>query len=114
MGVWSSLWDFVRFRTLISSEVLIGFYWLGAVVMPGFAFWFWRWSRARYPLLRTGAAELGHWQQQFLSPRLRLALLLAAIAAFVLMELFWRMLFEFLIVYLHMAEDLQRLVGAKS
>lgn len=107
-GFWAGVWDFLSFRTLISPVVLIGFYLLGAVVMPvGFGFWL----RARYALIRAADAKVGaYWQYANLPARVRVGLIVTALIAFVLMEMFWRMLFEFLIVYLHMAEDLQRLV----
>lgn len=110
-SLWQGLWDFLSFRTLISPTVLIGFYLLGAVVMPLFAFLLWLKLRARFAVVRNSEAAVGRWSKRNLSPPQRIGLLLAALIAFLLMEMFWRMLFEFLIAYLHMAEDLQRLVA---
>ena len=112
-GLWQGLWDFLSFRTLISPSVLIGFYLLGALVMPLIAALIWLKLRARFAVVRDSEAAVGRWRKQNLSIPQRLGLLLAVLVAFLLMEMFWRMLFEFLIAYLHMAEDLQRLVGRR-
>lgn len=107
-GFLAGMWDFLSFRTLISPVVLIGFYLLGAVIMP-VGFWFW--LRAQYARTRAADAKVGqHWLFANLPARVRVRLIVALLIVFVLMEVFWRMLFEFLIIYLHMAEDLQRLV----
>ncbi len=112
-SLWQGLWDFLSFRTLISPSVLIGFYLLGALVMPLIAALLWLKLRARFTVVREGEAAVRRWSKHNLSTPQRIGLLLAVLIAFLLMEMFWRMLFEFLIAYLHMAEDLQRLVGRR-
>ena len=113
-ALWQGLWDFLSFRTLISPSILIGLYVLGAVVLPFIAALLWLKLRARFAVVRNGEAAVGRWSKQNLSAPQRIGLLLAVLIAFLLMEMFWRMLFEFLIAYLHMAEDLQRLVGRQG
>ncbi len=117
---WHGLWDFLSFRTLISPAVLIGFYLIGAVFMPALAVGIGLWVRQRLlTRWRADAARASsphHFSElaSRLPTRWRVGLMLTALFIFVLLELFWRMLFEFLIAYLHMAEDLHRLVPVRS
>ncbi|HQS02113.1 MAG: hypothetical protein B7Y07_01925 [Halothiobacillus sp. 24-54-40] len=99
--------NFLTFRCLISPYALIGFYYLGALFMPVAAWLFWRWLGLRYGWLRQVQKEVGALSRQVLSPSQRVGILLACVVCFLLMELFWRMLFEFLIAYVHMAQDIQ-------
>jgi hypothetical protein len=101
--------NFLTFRSLISPYALLGFYYLGAVLMPVLAWLFWRWLGRRYGWLRQVQAEVGAFSRQILSPGQRFWIFLACVLCFLLMELFWRMMFEFLIAYLHMAQDIQQL-----
>lgn len=104
---------FLTFRSLISPYALIGFYYLGAVLMPIVAWLFWRWLARRYDWVRPVRDEVAALSRKLLSPKQRLGLFLACLVCFALMELFWRMLFEFLIAYLHMAEDIQAMARAR-
>ncbi len=102
--------NFLTFRSLISPYALIGFYYLGALFMPVAAWFFWRWLGLRYGWLRQVQRTVGAFSRQVLSPAQRVGFFLTCLVCFLFMELFWRMLFEFLIAYLHMAQDIQTLV----
>lgn len=98
--------DFLTFKRFISIDALIAFYYLGAVILP-FAAWFLVvWLANKYKVVRS-AYELGKetfWHS--LTLKQKSWLLLFFLAAFVFAELFWRMLFEFLIAFMQMRDAL--------
>jgi hypothetical protein len=102
----NELLDFLSFRTLVSQQVLIVFYYLGAVGMPLAA-----WVSARYLLgrfeLARDAYDTG---KQLLSAALprrhRPLMLVLFLIAFLFLELLWRMLFEYLIAFMQMRDAL--------
>lgn len=101
--------DFLTFRILVSPYVLLIFYYLGAVMMP-LAMWiFWRWLKKRYVWLSQTQEELGDLGRQYLSPARRALIVFGCLLCFFMMELFWRMMFEFVMAYFHMVLDIQRL-----
>ncbi len=102
--------NFLTFRSLISPYALLGFYYLGAVIMPLAVWAIWFWLTHRFGWFSQARDEVGVLSDQMLTPKQRDWLLLACLLCFLMMELFWRMLFEFLIAYIHMAEDIQALV----
>ena len=98
--------DFLTFKSFISTEVLIIFYYLGAIIMP-VAIWFLLvWLMQKYKFLDT-AYESGKeilWQS--LNKKQQIKLVVLFVTLFLFMELFWRMLFEFLIAYMQMRDAL--------
>ncbi len=98
--------DFFAFRTFVSPWALIVFYYLGAAVMPaaawGAALWFVRRYAGAAEALERGRKKV--WD--VLTPRQRAGLIFAAVFGFFMMELFWRMMFEFLIAYLQIRDAL--------
>ena len=101
--------DFLSFRRYISPYALLFFYYLGAVLMPLAMVFFWAWLKRRFPVLDDARRQLGDVGRGYLSSTQRVGILLACIACFLFAELFWRMMFEFMIAYFHMATDLQKL-----
>jgi len=94
--------DFLTFDAMISIPVLIGFYYLGAVFCPLVMWRCMRWILARYPIIETLSKEGGRWAWQQL-PREKKWKVIALFAVMFLMgELFWRMLFEYLIAFMQM------------
>lgn len=102
--------DFLTFKTFISQDALILFYYFGAVILPLFA-----WLLAKkllnlfgslFPCLQQqlSSTQQSLWQQ--LPFHYRLLLITLFVFAFFMIELFWRMLFEFLIAYLQMRDAL--------
>jgi hypothetical protein len=118
--------DFFAFRTFIAPGVLYITYYLGAVAIPVFAWLFARQARTRALEVRARAQELtaraqavagqatrgkaaapAHWVGDTglgLADWARVAGV--ALATFILMEIGWRMLFEFLLAYFQMREAL--------
>ena len=98
--------DFLTFKDFISIPILIIFYYFGAVVFPFFMWIFSTWLMKKYKVIEAlhekGKAML--WSA--LSNKQKVKLILAFLVAFLFMELFWRMLFEFLIAYMQIRDAL--------
>jgi hypothetical protein len=89
------MWDFLTFQSFITPKVLTLFYYIGAVLMPLLGWSMMRWLKHRY-------------FPDFIPPK-RFYLYLIALLCFLCMELFWRMMFEFLIAYFDMHDALMRM-----
>ncbi len=92
--------DFLTFKSFISPAALIVLYYTGAVILP-VASWAW----ALRLIGRSGAAQRiyqkgRHALWQNLNYKQRTRGIVLFVGLFLLMELFWRMLFEFLIAYM--------------
>jgi hypothetical protein len=98
--------DFLTFNSFISTEVLIVFYYLGAIVMPVGIWGLLTWLLHKYRLLNTtyenGKQVIWH----SLNRKQQVKVIALFGISFLFMELFWRMLFEFLIAYMQMRDAL--------
>ena len=101
--------DFLAFNNFISIKALIVFYYIGAVIMP-IGLWFVLvWLVRKYDFL-TVTYQAGIdilWNA--LATRQKVKLSAAFLITFLFMELFWRMLFEFLIAYMQMRDAILQL-----
>ena len=98
--------DFLTFKNFISIPVLIAFYYFGAIIFPFFMWVFSRWLMKKYALLgdiHNKGKEI-FWAA--LSGQQKLKLVAVFLVAFIFMELFWRMLFEYLIAFIQMRDAL--------
>jgi hypothetical protein len=98
--------DFLTFKSFISTEVLIIFYYLGAFILPVGTWILLTWLIHKYNFLNT-AYESGKeiaWKTLKKKQKTKLAIMFAT--SFLFMELFWRMFFEFLIAYMQMRDAL--------
>lgn len=98
--------DFLTFKSFISTEVLIIFYYIGAVLLPIGIWVLLSWLIRKYRLLNT-AYENGKkliWKS--LNRKQQTRFVLFFITSFLFMELFWRMMFEFLIAYMQIRDAL--------
>lgn len=98
--------DFLTFKSFISTEALILFYYIGALILPIGIWIFINWLIRRYELLNV-AYENGKkmlWQSLNIKQQIKLVALF--VFCFLFMELFWRMLFEFLIAYMQIRDAL--------
>ena len=98
--------DFLKFKSFISTEFLIIFYYLGALVLPVGIWFLLTWLIRKYKLFNT-AYESGKeiiWKS--LNRKYKTRLVAFFVTLFLFMELFWRMLFEFLIAYMQMRDAL--------
>ena len=105
-----NMWSFLTFETLISTQVLIAFYYLGAAVMPILLFWFMLWFKEwlghRVPVVKLGLQAGKRVIKDNTSWQTRLKWTLFFVVMFLFAELFWRLLFEFLIAYMQMRDAL--------
>ena len=98
--------DFLTFKSFISTEVLIIFYYLGALILPIGVWLLLTWLIRKYRLVNT-AYENGKeiiWKS--LNRKQQTKLIVLFTTSFLFMELFWRMFFEFLIAYMQMRDAL--------
>jgi len=98
--------DFLTFKNFISIPVLIAFYYFGAVVFPFFLWVFSRWLMNKYALLGEAHNKGKEILWSALSGQQKLKLGAVLLVAFIFMELFWRMLFEYLIAFMQMRDAL--------
>ena len=98
--------DFLTFKDFISIPVLIGFYYLGAVVMPIFMWLISFWLGQKFTVISNirHAGKEKIWQS--FSIKQKILFIAMFIVAFLFMELFWRILFEYLIAYMQMRDAL--------
>ena len=98
--------EFLAFKSFISTEVLIIFYYLGALILPIGVWLLLTWLIQKYRLLNT-AYESGReiiWKS--LNRKQQAKIVVFFVTSFLFMELFWRMFFEFLIAYMQMRDAL--------
>jgi len=98
--------DFLTFKTFISTDALILFYYLGALVLPVGLWFFLMWLIRKYELLHTAYENTKALLWASLSVKHRIIFAALWILAFLFMELFWRMFFEFLIAYMQIRDAL--------
>jgi hypothetical protein len=98
--------DFLAFKTFISPMVLIVFYYMGAVIMPPFVWFFSRWVMKKFNLIEKSYQESKKMAWRVLPWRYKMLFILMFMMMFLFMELMWRMMFEFLIAYMQMREAL--------
>ena len=98
--------DFLTFKTFISTEALIVFYYLGALILPIGLWLLLTWLIRKYRLLNTVYENGKELFWKLLSRKQQTKFVVFFIILFLFMELFWRMLFEFLIAYMQMRDAL--------
>jgi hypothetical protein len=98
--------DFLTFKTFISTETLIIFYYLGAVILPIFSWILLSWLIEKYKLLDTSYKSGKELFWKLLTKKQQGKFIAFFVVVFLFMELFWRMLFEFLIAYMQIRDAL--------
>ncbi|MBP6808700.1 MAG: DUF4282 domain-containing protein [Chromatiaceae bacterium] len=109
-----TLLDFLIFRHFLAPYALPFFYYLGALGVPFAAWALLVWLRRRFGLLDQAIQSGGEIARRYTRRRDRVALALLFLAAFLFMELLWRLLFEYLIAFLQMREALLMLQQARG
>ena len=94
--------EFLTFKSFISINVLIAFYYLGAFVLPIFLIFISRWIVIKFKILQDTTNFL--WSK--LNKKQKVKIIFVFTICFLFMELFWRMLFEFLIAYIQIRDAL--------
>ena len=100
--------DFLTFKSFISTEVLIIFYYIGALLMPIGIWYFLTWLIGKYRFVNATYEKGKEVIWHSLNKKQQTKLVAFFISSFLFMELFWRMLFEFLIAYMQIRDALLR------
>ena len=98
--------DFLTFKSFISIEVLILFYYLGALILPVAVWLLLIFLIRKYQLMTIVYKNIKERLWQSLSIKQKMQIIAFFLVLFLFMELFWRMLFEFLIAYLQIRDAL--------
>ncbi len=98
--------DFLTFESFISTEVLIVFYYIGAIILPVGAWYFVAWLIRKYEFVNVAYEKGKETFWRSLNQKQKIKLIMFFIISFLFMELFWRMLFEFLIAYMQIRDVL--------
>ena len=98
--------DFLSFKTFISIDALIIFYYIVAVFLPVAAWFFMAWFVRKYQLVGRVYKEGKEIFWGALSYKQKSLLLMCFVLLCLFMELFWRVMFEFLIAYMQMRDAL--------
>ncbi len=100
--------DFLTFKSFISTEVLIFFYYIGAIILPAGAWYLVTWLMQKYELVNIVYEKGKDTIWNSLNKKQKNKLIMFFVSSFIFMELFWRMLFEFLIAYMQIRDALLR------
>jgi hypothetical protein len=98
--------DFLTFKSFISTEVLIIFYYIGALILPVGTWLLVVWLVRKYNYVDAAYKKGKEALWQSLNKKQQTRLVIFFTALFLFMELFWRMLFEFLIAYMQIRDAL--------
>ena len=98
--------DFLTFKSFISTEVLIIFYYHGALILPIVIWLLFTWLIRKYRLLNTTYESGKEILWKSLNKKQQTKFVALFVTSFLFMELFWRMFFEFLIAYMQMRDAL--------
>jgi hypothetical protein len=98
--------DFLTFKSFISIETLIVLYYMGAVAMPIGLFLSLAWFIQKFSLVKNSLEQGKKQLWSRLTGLQKFKTLLFLTTTFLFMELFWRMLFEFLIAYMQIRDAL--------
>ena len=98
--------DFLTFKSFISTEALIIFYYIGAAILPVGVWFLVAWLIRKYNLVDAAYKKGKETIWKSLNKKQQTKLVIFFISFFLFMELFWRMLFEFLIAYMQIRDAL--------
>ncbi len=89
------MYDFLMFRSFVTPSFLLIFYYVGAVLMPFLAWLTWLWLKRKY-------------FPETVLPK-QIYIYTFFLLGFLMMELFWRMMFEIMIAYFDMHDALMKI-----
>jgi len=98
--------DFLTFQSFISLPALFIFYYLGALILPIITWYSCLKLIQKLNILHLKLKKGQQWTWQLLNPKQKSMLILFFILMLGFIELFWRMMFEFLIAYMQMHDAL--------
>lgn len=98
--------DFLTFKSFISPSLLIVFYYMGVAIFP-FAIWqFSARITSKYRLIDALHKKGKHLVWKLLSTKQRMTILFVFLSVLTMMEIIWRMMFEFLLAYMQIRDVL--------
>ena len=98
--------DFLTFKSFISTEVLILFYYIGAIILPVVTWHLVTSLYKKYEFINTAYEKEKEAVWKRLNKKHKNMLIIFFITSFIFMELLWRMMFEFLIAYMQIRDAL--------
>ena len=104
--------DFLTFKSFISTEVLILFYYIGAIILPVVTWHLVTSLYKKYEFINTAYEKEKEKEKEKeavwkrLNKKHKNMLIIFFITSFIFMELLWRMMFEFLIAYMQTRDAL--------
>jgi len=98
--------DFLIFKSFISIKALIIFYYIGALILPVGLWLLINWLIRKYDFFDAVYKKGKEAIWTSLNKKQQIKLLMFFVVIFLFMELFWRMLFEFLIAYMQIRDAL--------
>jgi len=98
--------DFLTFKSFISINVLIIFYYIGALILPLGLWILINWLIRKYDFFDVVYEKGKEAIWKSLNKKQQIKLFVFFILFFLFMELIWRMLFEFLIAYMQIRDAL--------
>jgi len=98
--------DFLSFKSFISTEALIIFYYIGAMILPIGIWSLFAWLIGKYQFINATYENGKELIWESLNIKQKTKLLAFFIFSLLFMELFWRMFFEFLIAYMQIRDAL--------
>jgi hypothetical protein len=93
--------DFIRFRIFVTPYFLVAVYYLGALGVPFFA-WYIAFRLKKKEPEWLAAASRSAWSVKVMPYKARIVTI--GLVLFLLMELFWRMMFEAMLAYFQIRE----------
>lgn len=99
--------DFLLFKTFITPSLLLVIYYIGAVGIPILSWYFAAWIHRNY-ITKVSGLVTEEIKRRTTSKQ-RIYTVIAFVLCFLCMEIFWRVLFEFLIAYFDMHDALIRM-----
>jgi len=98
--------DFLTFKSFISLPTLIIFYYLGALLLPIITWHLCLKLIRKLNIIHLTLKKGKQWMWQSLDTKQQGIIILFFILMLGMMELFWRMMFEFIIAYMQMHDVL--------
>ena len=102
--------NFLTFKTFISSDILIFFYYIGAVLIPILLWQSRVYLKDRFKIIQLINEQIVKIFSS-LSNKEQSYARLFILFAFISMEIIWRMMFEVMIAYFDMRDYLQQIAG---
>lgn len=102
------MYNFFSFNTFITQDVLVFFYYFGAIGVPIVFFFFRNYLSKHVILFETIELKIKKFYDSFTSKE-KFIFWISILFLFLMMELFWRMMFEAMIGYFDMHEYLHKI-----